>query len=428
MSKTYGDVMYLNVMGQPVVIVNTLRHATELLDKKAANLSSRPESAMFQLLGLNKYMVFMPYGRSLREHRRAFRGTYGPDAIAQWQPVQLKTARTLLRRLLASPKDFLSHLNLAIAETSMRVSYGIELKDDGSDREYYEMVERVRRIAEPLLHPGAYIMQAFPFLLHLPSWLPGLHIKRNAMEQRRDIDAITDKLYTVAATADENGSLRDSMVARILAAADTKDVHAAEVREMGRTLTAVAYVAGSDTTHAIMEALFLAMAMHPDKQRQAQQELDAAVGSDRLPTFSDVGSLPYLRAVVKETLRWHTILPAGLPHVALADDEYEGYYIPAGTVVNQNIWAMSKDEREYPDPHAFVPERFLPSEGNPPARDPAEYVFGFGRRVCPGRSFAEASLSIYCASVLHVFDILPPLDEHGRPVEMQYRPTDDMVS
>ena len=82
------------------------------------------------------------------------------------------------------------------------------------------------------------------------------------------------------------------------------------------------------------------MVLHPSAQARAQAELDAVVGPDRLPEFSDLELLPYVRAVIKETLRWHIILPVGLPHVAVEDDEYEGYHIPAGTIVNQNIWCV----------------------------------------------------------------------------------------
>ena len=91
----------------------------------------------------------------------------------------------------------------------------------------------------------------------------------------------------------------------------------------------------------MMEAFFLAMAMYPETQRKAQQELDAIVGPDRLPAFSDLSSLPYLKALVKEVLRWHIFTPLGVSHVTLADDEYDGYHIPAGTIINQNMWCAT---------------------------------------------------------------------------------------
>ena len=72
------------------------------------------------------------------------------------------------------------------------------------------------------------------------------------------------------------------------------------------------------------------MAMYPDIQREAQKELDRVIGANRLPEFDDRDSLPYLNALLKEVMRWHTIAPIAVPHSTVADDEYNGYFIPKG--------------------------------------------------------------------------------------------------
>ena len=77
--------------------------------------------------------------------------------------------------------------------------------------------------------------------------------------------------------------------------------------------------------------------MHPQVQLKAQEELDRVVGGDRLPTHDDRPSLPYLNAVLKEVLRWHSISHVAVPHSARDDDEYRGYHIPAGTIVVVNV-------------------------------------------------------------------------------------------
>ena len=82
----------------------------------------------------------------------------------------------------------------------------------------------------------------------------------------------------------------------------------------------------------------MAMACYPDVQRQARLELDAVVGPGRLPTFADRDSLPYIAAVMKEALRWQSVVPLGVPHRSLQDDEYNGYFIPAGSSVIANLW------------------------------------------------------------------------------------------
>ena len=118
-----------------------------------------------------------------------------------------------------------------------------------------------------------------------------------------------------------------------------------------------------------MEAFFLAAAMHPDCQKAAQGELDNVVGPDRLPEFSDYDQLPYMRAFIKEVMRWHIVTPMGLPHATMEDDEYNGHFIPAGTIVNVNIWCI-------PIPPSNLRSERTPIQG---------IVSGFRRVSRPGR-------------------------------------------
>ena len=82
----------------------------------------------------------------------------------------------------------------------------------------------------------------------------------------------------------------------------------------------------------------MAMALHQDAQKKAQAELDVVVGPDRLPDLNDMDKLPYINAIIKESLRWHVPTPLGLPHVTTSDDEYDGYLIPKGSIVLVNLW------------------------------------------------------------------------------------------
>lgn len=97
-------------------------------------------------------------------------------------------------------------------------------------------------------------------------------------------------------------------------------------------------IAGSDTTAATNASFVLAMTMHPEIQKKAQEELDRIIGPDRLPTWEDRDQLPYIDAILKETLRWNTATPLGVPHAVIQDDVYEGMLIPGGATVIPNIW------------------------------------------------------------------------------------------
>lgn len=142
------------------------------------------------------------------------------------------------------------------------------------------------------------------------------------------------------------------------------------------------------------------MILHPEVQTRAQDQLDAVVGPDRLPQLSDRPSLPYVHAVVKELLRWHNVLPLGLPHSAAKEDEYRGWRIPSGATVLINSWfdlifaemsvcyhSMSlcrgilHDPEVYTRPEAFIPDRYLKDgKMDLDAFDPATIAFGSGRR------------------------------------------------
>lgn len=154
--------------------------------------------------------------------------------------------------------------------------------------------------------------------------------------------------------------------------------------------------------------------LHPEVQAEAQQEVLNVVGEDRLPSASDRDQLPHVEALVKECLRWHPVLPSGVPHYLTADYEYAGYTLPKGATVIPNAWSMAHDPSVYKDPFTFSPSRFL---GPQPERDPQTFIFGFGRRVCPGRILAHSSIFLTIARALAILDIRKLLDGDGKVIE-----------
>ncbi|TFK78644.1 cytochrome P450, partial [Polyporus arcularius HHB13444] len=190
---------------------------------------------------------------------------------------------------------------------------------------------------------------------------------------------------------------------------------------IAKNTCATAFEGGADTTFSTIQAFFLAMSLNPSIQKKAQAELDAVIGPHRLPNFRDRASLPYVEAVFKETLRWHNAMPLGVHHCAGEDIEYHGYFIPRGTTFTANTEVYCRaclhDPEAYTEPDRFLPDRFI-REGklDPDVRDPRDFVFGYGRRICAGKPFAEIEMFLVVAMTLHVFDITPPLDESGNPI------------
>lgn len=166
-----------------------------------------------------------------------------------------------------------------------------------------------------------------------------------------------------------------------------------------------------------MQCFFLAMSIFPEAQKKAQEEIDRVIGQHRLPSAADREKLPYVEAVVKEVLRWHPVAPMGLPHTSTEDDLCEGYLLPKGGMIFANVWHFTHDPIVYHDPMVFKPERFLKTIGHEPEPDPGMYVFGFGRRICPGRVLADNTLYLSIAQSLAVFNITRPKDPETGKLE-----------
>jgi len=126
--------------------------------------------------------------------------------------------------------------------------------------------------------------------------------------------------------------------------------------------------------------LILYLMQNPHVQRKAQEEVDRIVGHERLPTWEDTCQLSYMNLVLQETYRMNPLSPLGIPHASVEDDIYEDMFIPKGTIIYQNVWAMFHDESVYANPFRFWPERYLPREEGGNGEPLPVGNFGFGRR------------------------------------------------
>ncbi|KAI0676609.1 CyP450 monooxygenase [Trametes maxima] len=426
--RKYGDLVYLNVLGQSILVLGSHQAAVDLLDKRSALYSDRPESPIIPLGGFDYVLSTFHYGPWWRRHRRMFHQFFNPNAVHQFRPRQRAQLNRFLLHLVNSPGDFIDHIRHLFAATILPIAYGVDVQS--RDDEIVVVAEKGLAAFSELMAPGKYLAQLFPQLDYLPKWMPGAQFKRDAERVKRVVLNVRDVPWARSVAAMRNGTAQSSMATALMERIAGKDglVHAEEEEVVKNTL-AVVYGAGADTTLAATQSLFLALASFPEVLRKAQAELDSVVGPSRMPDFTDEDALPYVSAVTKECLRWHIVAPLALPHRLIEDDEYRGYFIPKGTIVLPNLWAYGRDENVYPEPREFKPERFL-KDGklNQEIPDPSQFAFGYGRRVCPGRHFAEASLFLTIACVLHTLDVSAPLDAHGNPVRPAGKVTSGVIS
>lgn len=180
--------------------------------------------------------------------------------------------------------------------------------------------------------------------------------------------------------------------------------------------------AGSETTSAALNTAILYLMANPEAQYRAQKEIDSAVPQSRSPSFDDEADLPYVRAIVKETLRLRPVTNIGTPHYTTAPVTYKDIYIPTNSIVCLQQYPIHYNADNYADPHTFDPSRFFGhtmgsghyAAGPAAARD--HWSFGAGRRICSGLHLAENSMFIVLAKLLWAFEILPPVNEKGEEI------------
>ena len=297
------------------------------------------------------------------------------------------------------------------------MAYGYNIEPDKPDV-LVDLIEKTLSEFSQAAVPMSWAVDIFPALQYLPENFPGATFKETARKWKNTITASGYIPYKFVRRQMALCSHRPSYVSKLVKKFAQEDGKLAQEDEEAILWTAASLYGGAaDTTVMTLSAFTAAMIKFPDVQRKAQEEIDRVVGTGRLPTFEDRENLPYVDALVKEAQRWWTVTPMGFPHTATEDIEYGEYHIPKGAFLLPAVWWLLHDPEVYANPDSFDPDRYLAPRGEP---DPTE-AFGYGRRMCPGRFFADSSLYINMAQSLAAFTITNAVDEAGKPIEVDIK-------
>jgi len=172
-------------------------------------------------------------------------------------------------------------------------------------------------------------------------------------------------------------------------------------------------VAAIETTLWSIEWGIAELVNHPEIQNKLRNELDTVLGPGVQITEPDMPKLPYLQAVIKETLRLRMAIPLLVPHMNLNEAKLGGYDIPAESKILVNAWYLANNPAQWKKPEEFRPERFLEEEAKVEANgnDFRYLPFGVGRRSCPGIILALPILGITLGRLVQNFEMLPPPGE-----------------
>ncbi|KAK2060500.1 cytochrome P450 [Colletotrichum caudatum] len=419
--EKYGPISSITAMGTTALILNDLEIASELLEKRSAKHSSRPLQVFAgQMVGADNLISMVPYGDRFRVQRKKMGRIIGSKtSAAQYNKLQEAEAGHLLLHMLQEPDQYLKHLKRLAASLVLKIIYGYNVEQFKEDPLVRLIDETNERLIVAFV-PGNFIVDIFPFLRYIPSWVPEAGFQKIAKELRTMLFRTGDKPYAFVEHQMAQGKDNESFLSHLLKDSDSSP----ETVHNNKYSALALFVGGADTTVSSLATFLLAMMVYPGAQKKAQEEIDRVVGQGRLPGLSDRENLPYVNALAKEVMRWNPVAPMGLPHASTEDDVVEGYFVPKGSMLLANIWHFAHDAGRYPDPMEFKPERFLGSE---PQTDPAKYVFGFGRRICPGRYLGDNSIYLNIVQLLAAYSISKPVRD-GVVVEPEVKFLPGIVS
>ncbi|KAH9035340.1 cytochrome P450 [Lactarius pseudohatsudake] len=410
--RTFGDMIYLSAFGQPILILQSLKAASEILEKRANVTSDRPRFIVaHEIISGSLFGPAMVYGDLWRRTRRAAHEGLTKVAVRDYHPILRKEATILSSALLDDQGDLEKHFQRFAASSIMSILYDyptLENNNDETLKRIHMYISRVSKAAAP----GAYLVELLPWMMYIPEMFAKW--KREGMEHFREHTTMFTGLLNAVRGDISKGSERPSMSATLIKNHDRNGLSNHEMAWLLGTL----YAAGAETTSTALGWFALAMVANPEVQKRAHAELDTVVGRARPPTHSDLSDLHYIQAIVKEILRWRPSLALGVPHNTTEDIWYDGMFIPKGTTCISNLWQCHNDTAIYGDDAAkFNPERFLDANGRlPETRDDGHSAYGFGRRACVGKHVANDSLFISVATVLWAANLERVRDQNGKEV------------
>ncbi|PBK94451.1 cytochrome P450 [Armillaria gallica] len=396
LGKEYGDLMYFNVAGKPLVVLNSRKTAADLLDCRAGKFSNRPRNIVASdIMTTGNLVVFTRYGDVSRRMRKAAHEGLNKAVVYKYHPIQTAEAVLLTAGVLAEP-EWNSHLRRTTASAIMSMVYGTPptSEQDPLVKNINEFAARLGRAATS----GAHFVEFFS-LMQYAKW------KREAEESCAKESAMFEGLF--------NGA-KDRLMRAHLASTLIQDAGRHNLTEKESSLNSAAV---SETSSGVMSWWTLAMIVYPETQKRAQAKLDAVVGRDRLPSFADYEHLPYIRAMVKEALRWRMVLPRR----STEDDVYDGYFIPTGTILIANVWHLNRDPETYgSDAEHFNPARHLDKDGKlapGPAdtKEESHVTYGF-RHVANNSLFIDMTMMLWAMNIERATDensVPLPLDVDG---------------
>jgi cytochrome P450 len=393
LAARYGPLMHLRLGSYHTVVATSADTARLVLKTHDLALADRPPTAAGEIMGYGyRGIMATPYGAYWRMTRKlCATELFAPRRVASFERVRSEEMRALVRGLFRCAGGVAAvreHVTCATLRNILRMAVGEKWSGCYGSPEG----EAFRRTLDEAFAVAGVVS-------NVGEWLPWLgwldlqgcvrRMKRLSEMYDRFNEQILDEHEERRRRAGSGEFVASDLVDVLLQLTEegrSSDSSEAKLTRDGvKAFTQDIIAGGTETSAVTIEWVMSELLLHPGAMASATAELDRVVGRERWVTERDLPDLPYIDAVVKETLRLHPVAPLLIPHHAREGTVIGGYDVPAGARVLVNVWAIARDPALWPDaPGAFRPERFLGAAGVDVRGAHFELLpFGSGRRICP---------------------------------------------
>ncbi|KAA8543533.1 hypothetical protein F0562_021721 [Nyssa sinensis] len=429
MADKYGPVYSLRLGSNPAIVVSSWEAVKDCFTTNDTIFATRPTMAVGKYLGYDhSVFALAPYGPYWRDVRKMVT----LELLTNHRLEKLKHVRSSeidyciqdLYSVCLNNGDnpstvvinkWFEHLTFNI---SLRMLVGKRFSASTCSESNTEGWHVKEAIKKALYLSGVFVVSdAIPWL----EWMDiGGHVK-GMKQTAKELDVIIGNwLEEHIQKRKESCTIqeRDFMDVMLSTLADDTVMSGHKRDTIIKGTTMILILTGSESTAETLTWALSLLLNNRHVLKKVQDELDVHIGKDKLVEESDIKNLPYLQAIIKETLRLYPPGPVAGPREALEDCYIDGYYVPKGTRLIVNLWKLHRDARVWTNPDQFQPERFLTTHANVNVKGQHhEYIpFSSGRRMCPGVTFGLQVVHLVLARLLQGFDIITPMN---KPVDMK---------
>ncbi|CAI8588759.1 unnamed protein product [Vicia faba] len=408
LAHKYGPIVHLKLGEISTVVITSPKLAKEILKTHDVVFANRPHLQSSHIMSYgSKDIAFSPYNDYWKQMRKiCILELLSIKRVQTFAYIREDETRNFIRSIHSSegsPVNLTNRIFSLVSSMVSRSAFG----DKTEDQE--EFVNVIRKAIESV--GGLELADLFPSKKTIINMLSGAKSKSEKMHKNSDkIMEIIVKKHQEKQKRKKEGNVKndeeehEDLVDVLLRVQEDGSLDVPITASNIKAVIFDVFAAGTDTTTSTIIWAMSELMKNPSVMKKAQSELREACKGKEIISEIDIQELPYLKLVIKETLRLHSPNPLLIPRESTELTNIDGYDIPKKTKVMINVWAMARDPKYWTDAERFIPERF---EGNfmDYKGNNFEYLpFGAGRRICPGLSFGVAGIMLPLALLLYHFN------------------------